>query len=340
MAFMGQDVQNGKKIVLNHLINGDKDNSFYYTRYDEEDLETRCLLEYLLENWQDKVSRVIDGIFYEKIDDKMYNQIMKVLTFWDMLMFRKNLSFDIGANELFFVTLVNYIAVKQPGVRRIKDYPEFYAARDTAKEHGHPLDYREYVIRGEGEDDFKGEYLPIVISPNQFSGKLKVFVPIKSVGPRRLGMIRVCTNNVPASFSFVEDQDNEAYTIPAYIWINMLRDGMSRRSSIRFSKAEGKHLASLMNSDERFILDILSTNNFVNAFSLDKTNGGFDYDFDTDTGAVIIENVKILPAIEKHGSIVEGFEWNRIGQRDYLLRSPKFYIANLHKGAINILVER
>ena len=73
---------------------------------------------------------------------------------------------------------------------------------------------------------------------------------------------------------------------------------------------------------------------------MDKTNGGFDYDFDTDTGAVIIENVKILPAIEKHGNTVEGFEWNRIGQRDYLLRSPKFYIANLHKGAINILVER
>lgn len=327
-------------IILTKLKNGDKDNKNTYKFFSRDPEVMEFKLKSLLDNYDYKVSKTIDRIFTDSVDDKLFYDAITVLTFWDEIMDARKEYWDLTPNDLFFALLVNYCASHQAGIQPIRSYSGVYSAKANAQSNGHALDYRDYAIRNEGESEFEHEYLKVSFSPKDYSEPFDVQIPVKHVGFKKLGIVKICTDNIPSRLSFADDPDKCTYTIPAYLWMKMLADGVRRKNKVKFAKNEEKQVSDMINSDRQYIKEILDVNDFETAFILDRTVNHFETEWDPDTGNLIISNARVIPEIQNGDFPVSGYDWERVRQSAYKLKSNQFYIAGLLKGGVHILAPR
>lgn len=329
-------------IGLNRLSNGDKDNGSVYSRFEKDEKLAQFQLDCFLECWQSDVIPMIESIFSGNIDRDTFDGCTTILTFWDELLERTGgrSEFDAPANELFFALLVNYCASRLPGVHPIKSYGAVQVAKQEAGDKGHMLDYRQYIINREGEGDFEDEYIKAKIMPPGYNSEFEVEVPIKHIGPKKLGIVKMCTENIPSKLQFEKDSDNEGYEIPAYQWTNMMREKMGKRSTVRFAKTEQKAVSEMFNTDESCIREVLDVNDIRKVFEVDLENSATATDFDDITGNLIIDNVRKLPDLSYNGKEVTSMAWWQLGNRKYSLHSPKFYVANRKSGEVSVYSKR
>ena len=327
------------EVIFTHVLNGDMSNESVISKYRDQNI-ARARLSGYLHDYNTFVSKVIDSIFTADITQEVYQNIAEVLTFWDAIMEARNEQFDLSPNDLYFALLVNFAATRQRIIPRIKSYSGLYSAKAAARENNHNLDYRDYVMNKEGEADFAGDYIKVTIQPRGYNVPFDIEVPVKKVGFKKLGIVKLCTDNVPSRLSFKEDLDGNKYTIPAYLWLNMMKKGVSRFNKVRFSKLEEKNVAQMMDTDHKYIQDILEANDFETLLTIDRDTS-FGVDFDKDDGNLIIQHVREVPSLDENDSAeYAGLAWKPVGGQSYKLVSPNFYIVGTKNNAYNILSPR
>lgn len=326
-------------IALTRVQNGDLSNNNTYTRYSRNPKMAQERLNSLLTNYDRYVSQVIDGIFEWDIDTTTFNAIVEVLTFWDAINEAKGEAFDLYANDLFFAAVVNLCATRQRIIPKIKNYSALYSAKAAADANKHNLDYRDYVMNKEGEKDFEGDYIKATIQPYGYSVPFDIEVPVKYIGFKKLGIVKLCTDNVPSRMSFKQDENNTRYTIPAYLWMNMMKKGVTRFNKVKFSKKEEKNISEMIDADAGYIQDILEANDFEKLLTINR-EGSFGVDFDKDDGRLIIQHVNELPSLDEKAAEASGLCWRQLGTREYKLESPSFYLVGAKHDAYSILAPR
>lgn len=326
----------GVEVALTRVMNGDKDNGRIYSRFARDPKIAKFQLDNLVDCWESEVSPMMDEIFSGKIDDELFEDITTILTFWDELMERTGFGYDISANDLYFALLVNYCAGRLQGIQPIRSYVGITTAKENAYAHGHALDYREYAIQNEGEKDFNNDYINVTVSPKGYNSEFDIKVPVKYIGPKGLGIIKVCTDGISSLLCFERDSENGQYVIPGYLWMGMMKDKMSKRNTIKFKKAEEKAVAEMFNTDDHYVGEIIEINDFRQAYVLDMTNQSLSTDFDPDSGNVVIRNVRELPPLEYNGREITDLIWWRAGGNTYVLHSHDFYLAAHRKGGISV----
>lgn len=316
-----------EQVEFTHVQSGDTDNKAFYSYFSgNRDKAKKQLDQFLV---KDAVSITVQSIFNGDISDDQFRRITTLLTCWDAILSITNTSADVTANDLFFALLVNWNAGKGNGTNKIRSYAALQSAKASAVAAGNGLDYREYIVNGEGEGKFNNDYVTIVISPKEFGSKMAVNLPII---PMKLGLFRLCSERVPAYMTIVGDPDNTSHTIPPHLWLTMVADGMSRRITTKFSKLEGKHLAKLIDADQKYIDEILEMNDFRTVYNfLDFGEMEFD-----DNGSITLVGTEEPPEIEN----VSGFEWVEMRKMTYFLKCADFYLVEKKNGAVNILAQR
>lgn len=328
------------KVILTHVRNEDMSNDIIYNFYERDPEIAKIRFDMLLDKFDDFVSKQIDAIFTDEIDDRAFKDSLTVLTFWDALLGAKQEFFDITANDLFFALIVNRAAYKQKGVQKIRSYSALYAAKQAADNNRHNLSYKDYINNSEGEKDFMGDYIKAKVKPHGYNVAFNIEIPVKHIGPKKLGLVKLCTDNVPSRLSFEEDKDNNVYTIPAFLWLNMMKKGVSKFNKVRFTNKETSKVSEMVDSDGKYIQDILEANDFETLLSIPK-EGSFGVDFDQDTGRLILQQVREVPTLDNNkASDVAGLAWRPLRQREYRLECPNFYLVSSKSDAYNILTPR
>lgn len=327
---------NSNGVVLTRVMNADRTNDRTYAKFAEDQDYAELKLQKLLDEYNTKVKLVLPMAFSNNVDDTLFKEIVTVITFWDEI-------FDAypedtpyySANDLFFALLVNWCATNQKGVQPIRSASALNAAKDMAKSHGHDLSYTEYVINMEGEEEFGGDYLDVELSPKGYNSKFNLQVPIKTFGPKKLGMVKICTDNVPSKLKFASDNDRGTYTIPGYLWMEMMSNGVLRGGKIKFAKMESKHLAEMFNTDKSHIQEILQANDFATVLYIEQ-DSGFGTDFDPATGELRLDVYSSqfeIPSLDDNPS---NLCWKRVGH-SYVLLCPDFYVVDKTGSKIAIL---
>lgn len=334
------------RVILNRLQNADMSNSGTYARFASDPEIAALQLQFYLDNYDKRFSAAIDSMFEHDLDEAQFSELTIVLTFWDAVAEARGEVMDIYANDLYFALIVNFSASRQPSIEKIRSYSALYAAKSTAKANGHNLDYRDYVINREYEEKFNHEYIKAQVQPHGYNVPFTIEVPVKKLGANnkftsKLGMVKLCTDNVPAKLSFEADDDHNTYTIPSYMWMNMMKKGVSRFNKVRFSKLEEKNVAEMIDTDVRNIQGILEANDFETLASIER-EGSFGFDFDDDDGHIIIDNVREgnLPSLDNRGAEVAGLCWRKVGPRKYKLEHNGFYLVSNNKDAYNVVAPR
>ena len=132
------------------------------------------------------VQEMISTIFNGDISDDQYRGITSALTVFDAVLDISKNSCSVTASDLFFATLVNWNASKGNGTNKIRSFSALQNAKSSSKE---GLDYREFIVEGEGDGKFNNEYVTILISPKEFGNKMQVSLPIMPIRPKKLGYL-------------------------------------------------------------------------------------------------------------------------------------------------------
>lgn len=320
------------KVILTRVMCGDTNNDTVYNIYAKDPELANWKLQKLVDNFDRYVSEPIDAIFDGTVDTKDLWNMIAVLTFWDSIQAARK-EYIMSANDLFFALLVNHTATRDGKTQKIRSYSALYAAKQSAQDNGTDLDYRDFIVK---DETFANEYIKASVKPFGYNVEFDIEVPIKYVGLKKLGIIKLCTDNVPARLTFKEDNDRSTYTIPAFIWMNMMKKGVSKFNRVRFTKHETKKVSGLLDSDPHFISDILDANDFSTLLKIER-EGSFGVDYDRDDGRLILQQIKELPSLDNRQSEAAGLAWRQIGQRDYKLECPEFYLVNAKKDAFNII---
>lgn len=315
--------ENIDDIELTHVQSGDQDNNVYYSYFSSNAEKKKQVLDTLLT--KGAINDLIDSIFSGDISDDRLRRITSALTFYDAVVELTKNSTRVTASDLFFATLVNWSVSRGNGTNRIRSYSALVMAHDGRAD---ALDYREYIVNGEGEGKFNNDYKAITISPKGYGNKMIVHLPII---PMKFGLFRLATERVAGYMTVIGDTDNTQHTIPAYLWLEMVSESMSRRITTKFSNFESKNMYKLIDADHKYIDEILAINDFHSVFNFMNT---YTLEFD-DNGEMTLLNTEEPPELED----VNGFEWvpTRTG---YYLKSPQFYIAATHASAVHILAQR
>lgn len=315
------------EVELTHVQSGDMDNNVFYSYYSSNKEQKKKAIDNML--LKGAIQEMISTIFNGDISDDQYRGITSALTVFDAVLDISKNSCQVTASDLFFATLVNWNVSKGNGTNKIRSFAALQNAKSSSKE---GLDYREFIVEGEGDGKFNNEYVTILISPKDFGNKMQISLPIMPIRPKKLGLFRLATERVAGYMTIVGDSDQTRHAVPPHIWMPMVEEGMSRRVTTKFSKLEGKHLSKLISDDHKFIDEILAINdfhsvmNFVNMYSIE-----FD-----ENGELYVCNTSEPPETE---DIPNGFEWKDAPGKRYWLKSPNTYVVSKHGSAVHILVQ-
>ena len=315
------------EVELTHVSSGDQDNSIYYSFFSSNDEQKKAALDKLLTD-KNILSVITECIFTKDINDDQLRRLTTALTFLDAIckITGNTLDGGITGNDLFFALLVNWNASHGKGTNRIRSYSALGFAKESASNSGNGLDYKEYIVQGGAEGKFKGDYIPIVISPKEFGNKFEINLPIISMP---LGLFRFATEHIAGYGYIVGDSEKTSLSIPSYLWLDMISEAMGRRITTKFSKLETKHLSKLFSPEPNYIDEILAINDFKSAFSFINA---YEYECDENDGSLTLKNTSEPPEINK-----TGFEWVETRGNAWFLKSPKFYLVSQHGSGIHIL---
>lgn len=320
---------NVDEVELTHVQSGDMDNNVYYSYFSGNTKQKKAIIDKML--IKNALQDMIDKIFAGDISDDQLRKIMTAITVFDAVLEISNTSSTVTANDLFFATLVNWNASKGNGTNKIRSYSALQNASEAVKNNGSELDYREYIVEGEGDGKFNNDYVTILIAPKGYGNKMQVSLPIMPIRPKKLGLFRLATERVAGYMTIVGDPESNRHTLPPDIWLPMVQDGVNRRVTTKFSKLEGKHLTKLVSDDHKFIDEILAINDF---HSLMHFMNAYALEFE-DNGELILVNTEEPP----EDDLATGFEWINVPGKKYWLKSPKFYVAATHGNSVHILVQ-
>lgn len=320
-----------EQVELTHLTSGDMNNNIFYSYFSSNTDQKKKVLDTLLT--KNGMRDVTDMIFSGSISDDQFRKIATALTFYDAVLTITNNSADCTANDLYFAAIVNWNVSKGNGTNMIRSYSAVSAARDSDANDGGTLDYKTFLVNGEGEGKFNGDYTTILISPKGYGNKMELHLPILPIRPIKLGLFRFCTEHVAGYMTIVGDPDSTSHMLPAHIWMAMLEQGISKRITTKFSKLETKHLSKLVDTDHKYIDDILAINDFQSAFSF---MNAYQLDF-TDDGQLSLVNTTEPPIEEVEK--VSGFEFKETRANTWWLKSADFYIVSSHGSSVYILTQ-
>ena len=317
-----------ERIKLTQLKCGDQDNGAWYGSYRDNPDDAKAVVDMIASapNGLDEIETII---FTDEITADKYRKILKVLTVYEECGKRTN-NPDATAQRarlLFFATLVNYNGSLSKAVPGIKSFDAANEAAISAKHEGRELDYREYIISGEGTN-WDNEYKTILTTNNDYSCKIQIKLPIIK---KKFGIWKFATERIPGIMELVGDPDNTKLLIPSTIWMKMIEEAMGKRITTKFSKFEDKFLHKMIKIDANMIDDVLAQNNFapvghfVNAYEM-EVNENYE---------LVIHNTEEPPEM-KSSSV----SWTDCGHNDHILTSNEFYIVRMTGSTIYILQPR
>ena len=316
------------QVELTHVQSGDMDNNVYYSYFNGNQQAKEQTLKMLLKS-KSALTTIVDTIFNENISDDALRKITTALTFYDAIINITQSSSPVkSVDDLYFALLVNYNCSKGVSRNRIKSYSALADIHESGISEENGLDYREYIINST-DGNFDNDYVAITMDTTKnYSCKMVLNIPIIKL---RLGRFRFATERIPAYMTFHGDSDDTQLTVPPNIWLEMVREGVGNRITPKFSKLESRSLQKVVDSDPRFIDDIMAQNdfksvmNFINAYDIEVN----------DSGEIVINNTEELPDI----TVNRGLEWVPKSGGRYVLSSYNFYVAKLTGSAIHILQE-
>ena len=318
------------QIELTRVVSGDMDNNIYFSYFSENKKQKKTILDTMLV--KNAMTDLIDKIFAGDVSDDQLRKITTALTVYDAVLDLTKASSNITASDLYFATLVNWNVSRGNGTNKIRSYSSLQAAHDSAANTGEGLDYREYIVNGEGEGKFNGEYINILLSPKEFGSKMQINLPIIPIRPAKLGLFRLCMDRVPGYMTIVGDPDNTSHTIPPHIWHALVEESMNRRVTTKFSKLEGKHLSKLLSADHENIDEILSINDFHSALHFMNI---YSLEFEDDGQLRVLNTAEPPEEVEE----TNDFEWVEIRNMVYFLKSPRYYLVATHGNSVHILTQ-
>lgn len=317
------------QIYLTHVQSGDMDNGVYYSYFaGNEDKKVQALKTVLTK--KHVIEPFIHELFNGDISDDMYRRMTTFLTFIETICEHSGDGLNVRPDALFFALLVNWNASRGNGTNKIRSYGALQAAQSNALSKGIELDYREFIVNGESESKFSGDYITILVNAPQFGNKFQINLPII---PMKLGLFKLATEHVAAYMTIVGDPDNTSHTIPAYLWLQMIEEGMSRRITTKFSKLEGKSLSKLISTDNKYYEEILSNNDFR---MVDNFMDIYDIEFEDD-GTLVLRNTNEPPEFSKQAA---GLEWAERNGSSYYLKYKNFYLVSKLNGMIWIFSQK
>ena len=316
---------NVDEVELTKVVSGDLNNNIYYSFFKSNPEQKKDALKSLVK--KNVLLTIVDKIFEGDITDDQLRKITTALTFYDSLLEITKSNINVSSvNDLYFALLVNWNASKTGSPNRIKSYSSLHAAKDSyiSAEDGN-LDYREFIINSTENDRFDNNYITIPISPNSFSCKMQLKLPIIK---RKLGLFSLCTERVSGYLSVIGDPDNSDLMVPYYLWLSLIEEGMSKRATTLFSVLETRFLQKLVDTDANYINEILAINNYR---SVDNFVNAYEMVFD-DSGVMTLCGTQEPPKLKSNN-----IEWINVRDNEYLLNSYKFYIIAKTKGTVHIL---
>ena len=318
------------EIELTHVHSGDMDNNVFYSYFSSNKEQKKKTLDTML--LKNAMSDLVASIFNGDISDDQLRRITSALTVYDAVLDLTKSSSHITASDLYFAALVNWNVSKGNGTNKIRSYAALQAAHDGMKDTGEGLDYREYIVNGDGEGKFNNEYVTILISPKEYGSKMQINLPIMPVWPKKLGLFRLATERVAGFMTIVGDPENTSHTIPPHLWMTMVEEGMSKRITTKFSKLEGKSLTKLISTDHQNIDEILALNGFQSILHFMNT---YTLEFEDDGELRVVGTDEPPEEVNE----VNGFEWMELRKMTYYLKSSKYYVVSHHGSAVHILVQ-